>query len=164
MKNIVVLVSGGGTNLQALIDAGKKGMLGNGKITCVIASKADAYALTRAENNGIKTIIVVNAEPILLNKTASVPSFTVPPKSIFFRTLSITTIVLSTTMPIPSAIPDTERIFILLPLICKIKIVNKILFHISFIDHAFFNVCNIKSPQPFRLKPRFSERQMRNKH
>ena len=54
-KRIVVLVSGGGTNLQALIDAEKRGELGNGKITCVIASKADAYALTRAENNGIKT-------------------------------------------------------------------------------------------------------------
>ena len=62
MKNIVVLVSGGGTNLQALIDAGKKGMLGNGKITCVIASKADAYALTRAENNGIKTRVLVRKE------------------------------------------------------------------------------------------------------
>lgn len=55
MKKIVVLVSGGGTNLQALIDAQKKGELGNGKITCVISSKADAYALTRARENGIKT-------------------------------------------------------------------------------------------------------------
>lgn len=54
-KNIVVLVSGGGTNLQALIDAQNAGDLGNGKITCVISSKADAYALTRAENNNIKT-------------------------------------------------------------------------------------------------------------
>jgi phosphoribosylglycinamide formyltransferase-1 len=54
-KNMVVLVSGGGTNLQALIDAEKRGELGAGKITCVIASKADAYALTRAENNGINT-------------------------------------------------------------------------------------------------------------
>ena len=62
MKNIVVLVSGGGTNLQALIDAGKNGMLGNGKITCVIASKADAYALTRAENNGIKTRVLVRKD------------------------------------------------------------------------------------------------------
>ena len=62
MKNIVVLVSGGGTNLQALIDAEKKGMLGNGKITCVIASKADAYALTRAENNGIKTKVLVRKD------------------------------------------------------------------------------------------------------
>lgn len=54
MKNIVVLVSGGGTNLQALIDAQNRNELGNGKITCVIASKADAYALERARKNGIK--------------------------------------------------------------------------------------------------------------
>ena len=54
MKNIVVLVSGGGTNLQALIDSQNRNELGNGKITCVIASKADAYALERARNNGIK--------------------------------------------------------------------------------------------------------------
>lgn len=57
-KNIVVLVSGGGTNLQALIDAEKQGNLGNGKITCVISSKSDAYALKRAEANGIKTRIL----------------------------------------------------------------------------------------------------------
>ncbi len=58
-KNIVVLVSGGGTNLQALIDAQKNGDLGGGRITCVISSKADAYALTRAENNGIKTRVLL---------------------------------------------------------------------------------------------------------
>lgn len=57
-KNIVVLVSGGGTNLQALIDAEKVGDLGNGKITCVISSNSDAYALTRAEQNGIKTAVL----------------------------------------------------------------------------------------------------------
>ncbi len=62
IKNIVVLVSGGGTNLQALIDAEKRGALGSGKITCVIASKADAYALTRAENNGIKTRTLIRKE------------------------------------------------------------------------------------------------------
>jgi len=55
MKNIVVLVSGGGTNLQALIDAQKSGIIKNGKITCVISSKEGAYALQRAENNGIPT-------------------------------------------------------------------------------------------------------------
>ena len=54
MKNIVVLVSGGGTNLQALIDAQKNGKIPNGKITCVISSNPDAYALTRAKENGIK--------------------------------------------------------------------------------------------------------------
>lgn len=61
-KNIVVLVSGGGTNLQALIDADKRGELGNGKITCVISSKADAYALTRAADNGIKTRVLVRKD------------------------------------------------------------------------------------------------------
>ncbi len=61
-KNIVVLVSGGGTNLQALIDAQNRGELGSGKITCVISSKADAYALTRAENNGIKTRILIRKD------------------------------------------------------------------------------------------------------
>lgn len=61
-KNIAVLVSGGGTNLQALIDAGKRGELGDGKIICVISSKADAYALTRAENNGIKTRVLIRKD------------------------------------------------------------------------------------------------------
>ena len=61
-KKIAVLVSGGGTNLQALIDAEKRGELGNGKITCVISSKADAYALTRAENNGIKTRTLIRKD------------------------------------------------------------------------------------------------------
>ena len=53
-KKIGVLVSGGGTNLQALIDAEKRGELGGGKITLVIASKPDVYALERAKNNGIE--------------------------------------------------------------------------------------------------------------
>ena len=61
-KNIVVLVSGGGTNLQALIDAGKRGELGNGEITCVISSKEGAYALTRAEESNIKTRTLVRKE------------------------------------------------------------------------------------------------------
>ncbi len=61
-KRIAVLVSGGGTNLQALIDAGKRGELGDGEITCVIASKADAYALTRAEENGIKTRTLIRKD------------------------------------------------------------------------------------------------------
>ena len=61
-KNIVVLVSGGGTNLQALIDAEKKGELGCGKITCVISSKADAYALERAKTNGIKTRTLIRKD------------------------------------------------------------------------------------------------------
>ena len=62
MKNIVVLVSGGGTNLQALIDAEHRGELPNGKITCVISSKADAYALERAKQNNIKTRVLVRKD------------------------------------------------------------------------------------------------------
>lgn len=62
MKNIVVLVSGGGTNLQALIDAQKQGMIPNGRITCVISSNPDAYALVRARENGIGTRVIVPKE------------------------------------------------------------------------------------------------------
>ena len=58
MKNIVVLVSGGGTNLQALIDAQNRGEIKNGRITCVISSNPNAYALTRAKNNGIDTAVI----------------------------------------------------------------------------------------------------------
>jgi len=61
-KNIVVLVSGGGTNLQALIDAQKRGELGNGEITCVISSKEGAYALTRATENNIKTRTLIRKD------------------------------------------------------------------------------------------------------
>lgn len=59
--NIAVLVSGGGTNLQALIDAQKNGILNSGRIGLVISNKADAYALKRAENAGIKTAVVSRA-------------------------------------------------------------------------------------------------------
>lgn len=52
---IAVLVSGGGTNLQALIDAQARGALGGGEITAVISSKAGAYALERAQKAGIAT-------------------------------------------------------------------------------------------------------------
>lgn len=62
MKNIVVLVSGGGTNLQALIDAEHRGEIPNGKITCVISSKADAYALERAKQNNIKTRTLIRKD------------------------------------------------------------------------------------------------------
>ena len=54
MTKIAVLVSGGGTNLQALIDAEQRGELGEGKITLVIASKPGVYALERAANAGIE--------------------------------------------------------------------------------------------------------------
>lgn len=55
---IAVLVSGGGTNLQALIDAQSSGIIISGGIELVISSNPDAYALTRAKNAGIKTAVV----------------------------------------------------------------------------------------------------------
>lgn len=57
MKRIAVLASGNGSNLQALIDARKAGSLG-GEITLVISSNPNAYALKRASDSGIKTIVV----------------------------------------------------------------------------------------------------------
>lgn len=62
MKKIVVLVSGGGTNLQALIDAEKRGEIPGGRITCVISSKADAFALKRAEYNGIPSRVLARSD------------------------------------------------------------------------------------------------------
>ena len=62
MTKIAVLVSGGGTNLQALIDAEKSGILQSGRLSLVIANKADAYALTRAKNAGIETAVVLKKE------------------------------------------------------------------------------------------------------
>lgn len=53
MKKIGVLVSGGGTNLQALLDAEKSGILKSGKVSCVISSNVKAYALERAKNAGV---------------------------------------------------------------------------------------------------------------
>ena len=58
MLNIAVLVSGGGTNLQALIDAQNRGEIKNGRITFVIASNENAYALKRAEFAGIPSAVV----------------------------------------------------------------------------------------------------------
>ena len=58
MKKIAVLVSGCGTNLQALIDAQNRGEIKNGEIVCVISSNPNAYALTRAENNNIQTEVI----------------------------------------------------------------------------------------------------------
>jgi len=56
--NIAVLVSGGGTNLQALIDAQQRGELGGGEITAVISTKEGAYALERAAKAGIPGYVV----------------------------------------------------------------------------------------------------------
>ncbi len=59
---IAVLVSGGGTNLQALIDAEKSGIIKSGEISLVLSNKADAYALTRAKDADIKTKIVLKKD------------------------------------------------------------------------------------------------------
>ena len=56
--NIAVMVSGGGTNLQALIDAERSGIIKSGKITLVLSNKATAYALERARTADIKTAVV----------------------------------------------------------------------------------------------------------
>ena len=53
LKRMAVLVSGGGTNLQALIDAQKSGIIKSGEIVAVVSNKPDVYALERAKNSGI---------------------------------------------------------------------------------------------------------------
>ena len=62
MKRIAVLVSGGGTNLQALIDAQGRGEIVNGEIAAVIASKPEVYALERAANAGIPGYVVARKD------------------------------------------------------------------------------------------------------
>ncbi len=59
---IAVLVSGGGTNLQALIDAQQNGIIKSGEISLVISNKADAYALERAKKANIKTAVVLKSD------------------------------------------------------------------------------------------------------
>ena len=59
---IAVLVSGGGTNLQALIDAQTAGIIKSGKIELVLANNAGAYALERAEKAGIATAVVLRRD------------------------------------------------------------------------------------------------------
>lgn len=59
---IAVLVSGGGTNLQALIDAEKGGIINSGTIALVISNKADAYALERAKSSNIATSVVLKKD------------------------------------------------------------------------------------------------------
>ncbi|MBQ9703569.1 MAG: phosphoribosylglycinamide formyltransferase [Clostridia bacterium] len=61
-KRIAVLVSGGGTNLQALIDAQKNGMFGESEISLVLASKDGVYAIERAKNNSIPSRVLVRKE------------------------------------------------------------------------------------------------------
>lgn len=59
---IAVFVSGGGTNLQALIDAQKEGIINSGEIVLVVSNNSGAYALTRAEENGIASEVVLKKE------------------------------------------------------------------------------------------------------
>lgn len=58
MKNVAVLVSGGGTNLQALLESERRGENPDGKITLVVASKPGVYALERAANFGVESAVV----------------------------------------------------------------------------------------------------------
>lgn len=62
MLNIAVLVSGGGTNLQALIGAEKAGKIENGRISVVVASKPGVYALERARNAGIEGVVLARKD------------------------------------------------------------------------------------------------------
>ena len=62
---IAVMVSGGGTNLQALIDAQKSGIIHSGKIELVISNREDAYALERAKRNGIPTLVAKQEEEMI---------------------------------------------------------------------------------------------------
>lgn len=66
MKNVAVLVSGGGTNLQALIDAQAAGVIQSGKITLVLSNRAGVRALERAQTAGIAAEAVVEKDPTLL--------------------------------------------------------------------------------------------------
>ncbi len=59
---IAVLVSGGGTNLQAIIDAQNSGVIKSGEVALVISNNSGAYALTRAENAGIKAVCISKKE------------------------------------------------------------------------------------------------------
>lgn len=63
-KNIAVLISGGGTNLQAIIDNTKNNYI-NGRIKIVISNREDAYGLTRAKNAGINTLVIKDDEKLI---------------------------------------------------------------------------------------------------
>jgi len=62
LTRIAVFVSGGGTNLQALLDAEKAGKISSGKISLVVSSSPEAYALKRAENSGVPAVTVSKKE------------------------------------------------------------------------------------------------------
>lgn len=62
ITKIAVFVSGGGTNLQALLDAEAAGKLGSGRITLVVASKPGVYALERAKNHGVPSLVLARKD------------------------------------------------------------------------------------------------------
>ena len=62
MVKVAVLVSGGGTNLQAILDAEDAGTLKSGKVTLVVSNNPNAYALTRAKNHGVETLVLSKAD------------------------------------------------------------------------------------------------------
>lgn len=62
MVNVAVLVSGGGTNLQAILDAERSGKIRNAKVTLVVSNNPNAYALTRAANSGVETLVLSKAQ------------------------------------------------------------------------------------------------------
>jgi phosphoribosylglycinamide formyltransferase-1 len=62
MVKVAVLVSGGGTNLQAILDAEDAGTLKSGKVTLVVSNNPNAFALTRAQNHGVETLVLSKAD------------------------------------------------------------------------------------------------------
>ena len=62
MVKVAVLVSGGGTNLQAILDAETAGSLKSGRVTLVVSNNPNAYALTRAANHGVETLVLSKAD------------------------------------------------------------------------------------------------------
>lgn len=62
MVKVAVLVSGGGTNLQAILDAEDAGTLCSGRVALVVSNNPDAYALTRAKNHGVETLVLSKAD------------------------------------------------------------------------------------------------------
>lgn len=61
-SKIAVFVSGGGTNLQALLDAQNSGIIKNGEIVLVVSNSAGAYALERAKNHGVDSVVITKKE------------------------------------------------------------------------------------------------------
>ena len=62
MVNVAVLVSGGGTNLQAILDAERSGKIRNAKVTLVVSNNPNAHALTRAANRNVETLVLSKAD------------------------------------------------------------------------------------------------------